>query len=106
MARFCLILSIVVLVLFLFGGYMLASMITSPETINALSGSGEYTLSMFFQPINAQNFTTFVAWILIMGFVGLMISLSFFVLGRVYEKMDIVERVSRKALRRLSHPEE
>jgi hypothetical protein len=106
MALFLLIFGVAIFALFLLGGYALASMVVSPDTINALTGTGSFKLSMFFQAPNAHNLGTFVTCILIMGFIGLMIGLTFFVLGRVYQKMDSVERVSRRAIRKLSHPEE
>lgn len=105
MALFLLIFGIVIFALFLFGGYTIASLLVSPDTWNAMTG-GEFKLSMFFQVPTAQNASTFIACILIMGFIGLMIGLTFFVLGRVYQKMDNVERISRRAIRKLSRPQE
>lgn len=106
MALFLLIFGVAIFALFLLGGYVLASMIVSPDTINALTGTGSFKLSMFFQTPTAQNASTFISCVLIMGFIGLMIGLTFFVLGRVYQKMDSVERISRRAIRKASRPEE
>ncbi len=106
MALFLLIFGVAIFALFLMGGYVLASLLVSPDTWNTLAGTGSFKMSMFFQAPTAENVGTFLSCIAIMGFIGLMIGLTFFVLGRVYQKMDSVERVSRRAIRKLSHPEE
>lgn len=106
MALFLLIFGVAIFALFLAGGYVLASLLVSPDTWNALAGTGSFKMSMFFQTPSAENMSTFVTCIAVMGFIGLMVGLTFFVLGRVYQKMDSVERISRRAIRRLSNPEE
>ena len=106
MALFLLIFGAAIFALFLLGGYVLASIIVSPDAINVLTGASTFKLSILFQAPTAGTVGTFITCILIMGFVGLMIGLTFFVLGRVYQKMDSVERISRRAIRKLSRPEE
>jgi hypothetical protein len=106
MALFLLIFGVAIFALFLTGGYVLASLLVSPDTWNAMAGTGSFKMSMFFQTPTAENFSTFLICVAVMGFIGLMVGLTFFVLGRVYQKMDSVERVSRRAIRKLAHPEE
>jgi hypothetical protein len=106
MALFLMIFGIAIFALFLVGGYALASLIVSPDTLNALTGNGPFKLSMFLQTPTAESAGRFVSCILVMGVIGLMVGFTFFMLGRVYRRMDDVERISRRAIRKISRAQE
>ncbi len=106
MALFLMIFGIAIFVLFLTGGYVLASLYFSTMTWNTMTGNSAAKLSTFFQWPSAENAGSFFTIVAAIGLIGLMFGLTFFFMGKLYQKMDSVEYVSRRAMRKLSRGEE
>ena len=95
MGIFCMVFGIVIFVAFLFGGYLLASLLLMEGLLNVLSGAA-INLAGLFQLPTAQNIGTYLACMLVMGFIGLMIGLGVFMNGLVYNRTLRLEQVIRR----------
>lgn len=99
MGIFCMVFGVVIFIAFLFAGYLLASMLVMEGLLNVLSGA-TIKLSQLFQAPTADNIGTYLACILLLGFIGLMIGLGVFMNGMIYNRMNRLESIVRRRNRR------
>lgn len=99
MGIFCMVFGVVIFIAFLFAGYLLASMLVMEGLLNVLSGAS-IKLSQLFQVPTADNIGTYLACILLLGFIGLMIGLGVFMNGMIYNRMNRLESIVRRRNRR------
>lgn len=102
MGIFCMVAGIVTFVAFIFTGYVWASMMLMSSFFNVLSGAVPLELSEIFKLPTAANASTYIIWIGIFGFLGLVIGLGMFMNGLIYKKLDNVERKVRRISRKIS----
>ena len=95
MGIFCMVFGIVIFVAFLFGGYLLASLLLMEGLLNVLSGAA-INLAGLFQLPTAENIGTYLACMLVCGFIGLMIGLGVFMNGLVYNRTMKLEYYIRR----------
>ena len=99
MGIFCMVFGVVIFVAFLFAGYLLASALVMEGLLNVLNGAS-LKMSEFFQVPTADNIGTYLGCILVLGFIGLMIGLGVFMNGMIYNRMNNLEKVVRRRLRK------
>lgn len=105
MGVFCIVLGIIIFVVFLAAGYAVASALVMEGLWNVIGGTAVFKLSDFLQMPTAENMSTYVACLIIFGVLGLLFALGVFMNGLVYgkltKKLRSVERVARRAARRV-----
>ena len=95
MGIFCMVFGIVIFIAFLFAGYLVASLLVMEGLLSVLSGAS-IQLAQLFQVPTADNIGTYLACILVMGFIGLMIGLGVFMNGMIYTRMNRLEYLIRR----------
>jgi len=93
MGIFCMIFGGVVFVASLLGGYCLASALLID---GLLLGGADVTLAQLFAAPNAENVNVYIICICVMGFIGLIIGLSLYMNGLIYNKVDKIRLRRRR----------
>ena len=110
MGTFCIVFGIVIPILFAFCGHAAGCLFFVGENTNILFGSEPFSINALLMFPEPEKLSKYLLVVGVMTLIGLLIGAGVFTSGLVYNKLnkrlDRVERISRKALRRLRSEEE
>lgn len=100
MGTFCIVFGIVVFIAFLAVGHVLGTALVMENFFNILGGTAEFAFTDFLKLPAPENLSTYLVCLIIFAFLGLMIGIGVFMNGILYNKMNTVEYLARRASRK------
>ena len=105
MGTFCIVFGIIIPILFALCGHAVGCLFFVGENTNMIFGSAPFTFKAFLMFPEPEKLARYLIVVGIMTIIGLLIGAGVFTSGLVYNKLnkrlDRVERISRKAARKL-----
>ena len=99
MGIFCIVFGIIIIVGFALMGHVSGIALGLDSFFNVLGGNAQLTIKDLLIP-NAEGLGTYFICLAVFLFLGLTIGLGLIMNGMVYNKLESVERISRRAARR------
>ena len=103
MGTFCIVFGIVIFIAFVVVGHVFGTAMVMENFFNILGGTAEFAFTDFLKLPSADHMGTYLVCLAIFAFLGLMIGIGVFMNGVLYNKMNTVEYVARRAARRNSN---
>ena len=100
MGTFCIVFGIIIFLAFLVVGHVFGAALVMENFFNILGGAAEFALADFLKFPAAENLPTYLICLVIFAFLGLMIGMGVFMNGILYNKMNTVEYLARRASRK------
>ena len=100
MGTFCIVFGITIFIVFLVVGHVFGTAMVMDNFFNILGGTAEFSISDFIALPSAEHLGTYLVCLIIFAFLGLMIGMGVFMNGILYNKMNTVEYLARRASRR------
>ena len=100
MGIFCIVFGIIIIVGFALLGHVTGIALGLDSFFNVLGGNAQLSIMDFLKIPGADKLATYLVCLAIFLFLGLTIGLGLVMNGMVYNKLESVERISRRAARR------
>ena len=100
MGTFCIVLGILIMLAGLLTGHVAGCAMTMDNFINVLGGNAEFVLKDFLSFPKMEDLSTYLIYLCIFVFIGLMIGMGVLMSGLIYRKLQSVEYIARRAARK------
>ena len=100
MGTFCIVFGIIVFIAFILVGHVFGTALVMENFFNILGGTAQFAIADFLKLPSPEHLTTYLVCLGVFVFLGIMIGIGVFMNGILYNKMNKVEYVARRAARR------